>query len=159
MRKNLYLYCIPVFTEEPHFIRLTIRMELFWTFANILKDPVGTLFGGGPNPRQDSVVGVLSRLIVGLNEPRVLLENSWRQQFSRTNTNRCVESVTPPAVNSTLWNTWLRNFIFFPKLLCRSIMDLPFWRLLRIGSVVLVVFRFYEYVKQWNFSRVWKQCC
>jgi hypothetical protein len=59
--------------EEPIFIRLIIRMELFWTFANILKDPVGTLFGGGPHPRQDSVVGVLSRLIVGRNEPRVSL--------------------------------------------------------------------------------------
>jgi hypothetical protein len=79
MRKNLYLCRIPTFVVEPHFIRLIIRMELFWTFAIILKDPFGTLFGGGPHPRQDSVVGVLSRLIVGLNEPHVflrILENS-----------------------------------------------------------------------------------
>lgn len=79
MRKHLYLYRMPTFVEEPHFIRLIIRMELFWSFANILKGPFGTLFGGGPHPRQDSVVGVLSRLIVGRNEPHVflrILENS-----------------------------------------------------------------------------------
>jgi hypothetical protein len=50
-----------------------IRMELFWTFANILKDPFGTPFGGGPHLRQDSVAGVLSKLVMGLNEPQICL--------------------------------------------------------------------------------------
>jgi hypothetical protein len=59
--------------EELFPIQLIIRIGLFWTFANILKDPFGTLFGGGPPHRQDSVVGIIFRLIVGLNEPSVFL--------------------------------------------------------------------------------------
>jgi len=31
---------------------------LFWTFTNILNDPVATPFEGGAYPRQDSLVGV-----------------------------------------------------------------------------------------------------
>lgn len=59
----------PLNWESPYVFRLIIRNTVFWEFAHYLNYPFGTLFGGGPHPRQDSLVGVLLRPHVGRNEP------------------------------------------------------------------------------------------